>query len=112
MLSKDEARLWVHIVSPQGAKFEIMDAKPLPTSPNPSEQNANTGIRKLAIHLSGVTSLSLAVEMVPLQKGESPPAQAGESRTDPKTTEEASDGRKTTGSARLFGSALKPLAEW
>ena len=77
MLSKDKARLWVHIVAPRGAKFEILGAKPLPTSPNPSEQNANAGIRKLAIHLPGVTRLGLTVEMVPLTEGENPPDRAG-----------------------------------
>jgi hypothetical protein len=85
MLGKDKSRLWVHIVAPRGAKFEILDARPLPTSPNPSEQNANRGVRKLAIHLTGVTSLGLTVEMVPLREGEKPPAQAAK---------------------------VKPLAEW
>jgi hypothetical protein len=75
VLAKDKARLWVHIVAPRGAKFEILDAEPLPTSPNPSQQNANAGVRKLAIHLAGVTSLGLTVEMVPLREGENPPAQ-------------------------------------
>lgn len=80
MLAKDQARLWVHIVAPAGAKFEVRDAKPLPTSPNPNEQNPNAGIRKLAIHLSGVTSLGLTVEMVPLREGQKPPARPAEPR--------------------------------
>ena len=78
MLSKGTVRLWVHIVAPLSAKFELLDATPLPTSPNPGEQNANAGVRKLAVHLPGVTSLSLTVEMVPLKDGESPPAQAAQ----------------------------------
>jgi hypothetical protein len=77
-LSKGSARLWVHIVAPRGAKFEILDAESLATSPNPSQQNSNAGVRKLAIHLPAVTSLGLTVEMVPLRDGESPPAQAAE----------------------------------
>lgn len=32
MLTKDKARLWVHIVAPRDATFEILDAKPLPCS--------------------------------------------------------------------------------
>jgi hypothetical protein len=77
-LAKDKARLRLQIVEPNGAKFEIRDAKPLPDSPNPSEQNANAGIRKLAIHLPQVTTLRLAVRMVPLKEGEEPPPAVAE----------------------------------
>ncbi|MHB8900570.1 MAG: heparinase II/III domain-containing protein, partial [Thermoguttaceae bacterium] len=78
VLTKDKARLWVRILAPAGAEFEIMDAKPLPISPNPAEQNPNSGIRKLAIHLAGATSVGLTVAMVPLKEGENPPARMPE----------------------------------
>jgi len=32
-------------------------------------QNKNNGIRKLAIHLSGVTDTRLAVQLVPVREG-------------------------------------------
>ncbi len=85
ILSKNDARLWVRIVAPSGATFQILDAKPLPTSPNPDDQNSNAGLRKLAIHLLGVTSVRLTVEMIPFKKGDRPPVQAA---------------------------AVKPLSEW
>lgn len=73
MLTKGSARMWLKIVSGGGA-FQLMDAVPLPTSPNPAGQNANTGQKKLAIHLTGVTNTTLAVYAVPLSAGENPPA--------------------------------------
>jgi hypothetical protein len=85
VLTKDKAHLSMRILAPKDSTFEIIDAKPLPSSPNPSQQNANAGVRKLAIHLRDVTSLRLIVEMVPLRDGESLPAQ---------------------------GAMVKPLAEW
>ena len=43
------------------ARFSIMDAKPLPTSPVSEGQNINEGIKKLTIHLTDVKELQLAV---------------------------------------------------
>ena len=54
------------ILSPAGAAFTVMNPVPLPTSPNPAGQNVNTGWRKLAIHLTGVTNLTLTVYLVPV----------------------------------------------
>ena len=72
MLTQGTDRLWVTLLS-GGAAFAISNAVPLPTSPNPSGQNANTGIRKLALHFTNVTSTTLAVMMVPLIPGANPP---------------------------------------
>jgi autotransporter-associated beta strand protein len=74
-LTQGVERLWVKIVS-GGGTFQIMDAVPLPTSPNPAGQNANTGFKKLAINLNTTTTntTTLAVWMVPLSTGENPPA--------------------------------------
>lgn len=55
--------LYMNIVSNQNAKFEVMEATPLPASPTPEDQKINATI-KLAIHLTGVTDVSLAVEMI------------------------------------------------
>jgi autotransporter-associated beta strand protein len=73
MLSKGTDRLWLKILS-GGGTFQIMDATPLPSSPNPAGQNANSTVKKLAIHLPAVTQATLAVYAVPLLPGENPPA--------------------------------------
>ncbi len=65
-------RLWGKILSGGGA-FQIMDARPLPTSPDPTNQNLNTNFQKLAIHLTGVTNTTIAVWFVPLAPGQNPP---------------------------------------
>jgi hypothetical protein len=73
VLTRDGKRLWARILAPAGARFQVMDARPLPTSPNPAQQNVNAGIRKLAIRLDGVTNTTLSVLLVPLRDGEAPP---------------------------------------
>jgi autotransporter-associated beta strand protein len=75
MLTQGAERLWVKILSSSGT-FQIMDAVPLPGSANPvttPAQNANTGHKKLAIHLTNVTDTTLAVWFVPLQTGDPVP---------------------------------------
>jgi autotransporter-associated beta strand protein len=73
MLTQGAERLWCKIVS-GGGTFQIKDATPLPSSPIPSQgQNTNTGYKKLAINLTGVTNTTLAVWMVPLEAGEIAP---------------------------------------
>ena len=42
-----------------------MDAQPLPASPHPEGQAKNERIRKLAIHLTGISDSRLAVLLVP-----------------------------------------------
>jgi hypothetical protein len=69
-LSGGNVRLAARILSPKGATFEVMEARPLPTSPNPPMQNKNEGVRKLAIHLKDVNDLRLAVLLVPLREDE------------------------------------------
>jgi len=71
-LTQGNKRLWGKILSGGGA-FQIMDARPLPTSPDPPGQNPNTSYGKLAIHLSGITNTTLAVWFVPLAPGQNPP---------------------------------------
>ena len=73
LMTQGAERMWVKIVS-GGGTFQIMDAVPLPTSPNPAGQNANTGYKKLAINLTNVTNTTLAVWFVPLSAGEAIPA--------------------------------------
>ena len=71
-LIHDSARLHCSIGSPPEACFALMNAEPLPSSPNPSGQTPNTGIQKLAIHLSGVRMVTLNVLMVPLGVADEP----------------------------------------
>ncbi len=73
MMTQGSDRLWCKILS-GGGTFLITNAVPLATSPNPTNQNANTGFKKLAIKLAGVTNTTLAVWFVPLASGESAPA--------------------------------------
>lgn len=75
MLTQGSDRLWCQILSGEGT-FQIRDAVPLPSSPDPAGQNANTGYKKLAIQLAGVTNTTLAVWFVPLLSDEAPPATA------------------------------------
>ncbi|HSU55544.1 MAG TPA: heparinase II/III family protein [Candidatus Dormibacteraeota bacterium] len=60
-LKQVNAELRVELLSPPGAKFEIMDAQPLPSSPHPPKQARNENVRKLAIHLSNVTDTRITV---------------------------------------------------
>jgi len=64
-LDQDGAQLQAEILSPPDAKFQFMDAQPLPTSPHPEGQATNERIRKLAIHLIGISDSRLAVLLVP-----------------------------------------------
>jgi len=69
ILTNAGERMLARILSPaDGAAFSIMDAKPLWTSPDP-EQSPNNGVRKLAIHMEGVTDLRLSVLFTPLRDG-------------------------------------------
>jgi hypothetical protein len=61
ILAMGERELSVKLTSPQDAQFIVMDAKPLPTSPDPSGQSANEGIRKLAIQSGNVRETTIRV---------------------------------------------------
>jgi hypothetical protein len=74
-LSQGEKRFQTRLVSPAKATFVVLDAQPLPTSPHPERQNKNDGVRKLAVHLTGVKDLCLAVLFVPREAGATVPEQ-------------------------------------
>jgi len=59
ILSQHGKKYIATIVAPANAVFTVMDAKPLPASPQPSENNPNKGVQKLSIHLtsSGKTNI-------------------------------------------------------
>ena len=71
-MTQGNSRLWGKILS-SGGTFQVMDARPLPTSPDPIGQNPNTTYSKLAIHLTGVSNTTIAVWFVPLAPGQNPP---------------------------------------
>ncbi|MFA5110268.1 MAG: heparinase II/III family protein, partial [Desulfobaccales bacterium] len=65
-LSQGAARLAARILSPPGAVFKLLPARPLPLSPHPPGQAENRRVSKLAIHLAEVTDLRLVVELTPV----------------------------------------------
>lgn len=75
VLSDGQNKLLARIVSPCDAEFNIMDAAPLISSPDPEEQKGYTdGVKKLSIHLKGVKEETLAVLLVPLRGFEDIPS--------------------------------------
>jgi hypothetical protein len=73
LLEMGGQRLWVGLVTPDQAGFEIMDARPMVHSPDPAGQNPNDGCRKLTIHLEVVVNPAVTVWFVPLKPGEAAP---------------------------------------
>jgi hypothetical protein len=78
LLAQGNARLEARLLSPVGAKFEVLDAVPLPSSPQPPKQAQNRNVRKLAVHLPAQTDLRLAVLLTPLRENEPPKEAAPE----------------------------------
>jgi hypothetical protein len=60
--------LSARILSPAGAKFTVMPADPLPSSPHPPKQANNDHYRKLAIRVPNAKDVQLAVLFTPLPK--------------------------------------------
>ncbi len=69
MLKQLGAQLRAEVVSPANARFEIMEAVPLPSSPHPERQAKNQNVRKLAIHAKGITDSRIAVIFTPETAG-------------------------------------------
>ncbi|HEY5909178.1 MAG TPA: heparinase II/III family protein [Verrucomicrobiae bacterium] len=72
ILSQLGVRLRAEVLSPPDAKLQIMEAAPLPASPHPAKQANNRNIRKLAIHVSGLPNIRIAVLLTPLQDDKAP----------------------------------------
>lgn len=69
-LSLDGRRLRAALLdAPDGARFSVMDAVPLPTSPNPDGQTPNTGVSKLVITGPTASQFRLSVLLEPLPSG-------------------------------------------
>ena len=72
-LRRGNKRCQARLLSPPNAKLEVMDASPLPTSPNPDIQEPNKGMKKLAIHLPDTEQATIAVLFIPQANEEQPP---------------------------------------
>ncbi|GBD00154.1 hypothetical protein HRbin17_02691 [bacterium HR17] len=64
-LRQNGAELWAALLLPDNARFTVMDARPLPTSPAPERQNPNKGVRKLTVRLTAVTTARISVVFTP-----------------------------------------------
>lgn len=62
-----------YLLAPADATLTVMDARPLPTSPDPDIQQQNKGIKKLAVHLPKTGDVTIAVLFVPYLADESEP---------------------------------------
>ena len=60
-LTMGQKRLDVTLQSPGDARFEILAAAPLPSSPNPPGQKSNDRVRKLGVHLDDATDTTIEI---------------------------------------------------
>lgn len=77
-LTQNGKTLRATLLAPSSGSFSVVEAAPLPSSPKPSENTPNAGLRKLAVNLraSGQTTISIAFDggsaalpaMVPLDQ--------------------------------------------
>lgn len=81
ILTLNGKRLWAGIIDGADAEFSVMDAAPLETSPNPSGQIVNTGIRKLTVYIPQATEVNMSIAFVPLYGDASTPAQIPQVQT-------------------------------
>ena len=63
VLEQRGVKMQAKILAPAGARFEVLPAEPLPTSPHPEKQAGNKDCRKLAVHLPKVTDVRLVVQL-------------------------------------------------
>lgn len=66
ILSQGGEKFAATLLSPAGAQFAIMPATPLPSSPQPPQNNPNKGIQKLSIHLPASMQTRIVVVFHPL----------------------------------------------
>ncbi len=74
VLQQDGKTLYVQCRSPADAGFTVMDAAPLPGSPDPKEQKKEEGVRKLAIVLKKAKSARIVVGFSSDEKGANIPS--------------------------------------
>ncbi len=78
ILTLNGRRMWVGLqCADKDLKLQVMDAEPLPTSPNIKGQADNSLYRKLFITADNVTEMEFAVSFVPIVRGGSAPSGVG-----------------------------------
>jgi hypothetical protein len=61
VLSQHGKKYIATIVAPANAVFTVMEARPLPGSPQPTENNPNKGVQKLSIQLGPTAKTNIIV---------------------------------------------------
>jgi hypothetical protein len=64
-LSQHGKKLVATLVAPANATFSVAPATPLPSSPQPAENNPNKGVSKLSIHIPTATATRIVVVFHP-----------------------------------------------
>ena len=65
VLSQHGKTFTVRLQEPADVQFQVMDCRPLPSSPTPEPQADNRGRRKLALHMTGVQAARIQVALEP-----------------------------------------------
>ncbi len=65
LLTQNGKAVRARLLSPAGVTFRVDDAAPLPSSPHPDVQGANTGVRKLTVQLAATGPVTIAVLIEP-----------------------------------------------
>ncbi len=67
VLTKDNKQISANLISDDDSlKFSVMEAAPLPTSPNPDGQEDNSKVKKLTVHSDDIENVNMAVEFAPI----------------------------------------------
>ena len=69
VLTSGGKKLQAQIISPANAEFSVMEAKPLPTSPQ-GKNSDNSMYKKLTVHLTNVLNTRIEIAFIPLYDGE------------------------------------------
>jgi hypothetical protein len=64
-LTQNGKRYTATLLFPSDARFTVMSAQPLSTSPHPKENNPNEDIQKLNVHLQGASQARIVVQFHP-----------------------------------------------
>ena len=76
LLEKNGMKMWVGIISDIDASIDLVEAKPLSTSPNPAGQADNSAYKKLQIKICEDKQFDLSVSFIPLKSGDTAPDKA------------------------------------
>lgn len=70
IMEQNKQKMKVTLVSPNNAELLLMDAAPLPTSPNPTENLDNSMYKKLAVHMTNAVNPTISVVFTPVKEGQ------------------------------------------